>query len=139
MEGSSESGNSPADDNDIVVIVHWVDYSYTNGNVKAIPTMELIRIKLTYSNAYLIKDKRSILVDSGAPRQADQILAAVKRAGGTFRGSWIETFLQNGQFSSFFSSAFVGCGGAAGCDSAWGGASSSSILRTTRGVTSNIR
>ena len=65
--------------------------------------------------------------------------AAVKRAGGPFRGSWIETFLQNGQFSSFFSSAFVGCGGAAGCDSAWGGASSSSILRTTRGVTSNIR
>lgn len=43
--------------------------------------MELIRIKLTFSNAYLIKDKKSILVDSGAPGQADQILAAVKRSG----------------------------------------------------------
>jgi len=43
--------------------------------------MEIIRIKLSLSNAYLIKDKKSILVDAGAPKQADQILAAVKRAG----------------------------------------------------------
>jgi len=43
--------------------------------------MEIIRIKLSLSNAYLIKDKKSILVDAGAPKQADQILAAIKKAG----------------------------------------------------------
>jgi glyoxylase-like metal-dependent hydrolase (beta-lactamase superfamily II) len=43
--------------------------------------MELIRIKLSFSNAYLIKDKKSVLVDAGAPKQADQILAAIIRAG----------------------------------------------------------
>ena len=43
--------------------------------------MEIIRIKLSFSNAYLIKDKRSILVDTGAPKQADQILALVRNAG----------------------------------------------------------
>ena len=43
--------------------------------------MEIIRIKLSFSNAYLIRDKKSILVDAGAPKQADQILAAVKKAG----------------------------------------------------------
>ena len=43
--------------------------------------MEIIKIKLLFSNAYLIKDKKSILVDAGAPKQADQILTAVKRAG----------------------------------------------------------
>ncbi len=43
--------------------------------------MEITRIKLTFSNAYLIKDKRSILVDAGATNQAGQILSAIKRAG----------------------------------------------------------
>ena len=43
--------------------------------------MEIIRIKLSFSNAYLVKDKKSILVDTGAPNQADQILAAVQKAG----------------------------------------------------------
>lgn len=43
--------------------------------------MEVIRIKLSFSNAYLIKDKKSILVDAGAPNQAGQILSAIRRAG----------------------------------------------------------
>ena len=43
--------------------------------------MEIIRIKLPLSNAYLVKDKKSILVDAGAPNQADKILAAVHKAG----------------------------------------------------------
>lgn len=43
--------------------------------------MEIFRIKLSFSNAYLIKDKKSILVDTGAPNQADQILNAVEQAG----------------------------------------------------------
>ncbi|MEP7133604.1 MAG: MBL fold metallo-hydrolase [Chloroflexota bacterium] len=43
--------------------------------------MQVIRIKLSFSNAYLIKDKKSILVDTGAPKEADKILAAVQKAG----------------------------------------------------------
>ena len=43
--------------------------------------MQIIQIKLSFSNAYLIKDKKSILVDAGAPNQADQILTAVHKAG----------------------------------------------------------
>jgi glyoxylase-like metal-dependent hydrolase (beta-lactamase superfamily II) len=43
--------------------------------------MEIIRIKLPLSNAYLVKDKKAILVDTGAPNQADKILAAVHKAG----------------------------------------------------------
>ena len=43
--------------------------------------MEIIRIQLSFSNAYLIKDKKSILVDAGAPNQARQILSAIRRAG----------------------------------------------------------
>lgn len=43
--------------------------------------MQIIKIKLSVSNAYLVKDKKSILVDAGAPNEADKILAAVKRAG----------------------------------------------------------
>lgn len=43
--------------------------------------MQIIRIKLSVSNAYLMKDKKSILVDAGAPNEADKILAAVRRAG----------------------------------------------------------
>jgi glyoxylase-like metal-dependent hydrolase (beta-lactamase superfamily II) len=45
--------------------------------------MEIIRIRLPLSNAYLIKDKKTILVDSGAPHQADRLLAAVQKAGVT--------------------------------------------------------
>jgi len=43
--------------------------------------MQIIQIKLSFSSAYLVKDKKSILVDAGAPNQADQILAAVHKAG----------------------------------------------------------
>ncbi len=43
--------------------------------------MQIIRIKLSFSNAYLVKDKQSILVDTGAPNEADKILAAVQKAG----------------------------------------------------------
>ena len=42
---------------------------------------EIIKIKLSFSNAYLIKDKKSILVDAGSPNEADKILAAVQKAG----------------------------------------------------------
>ena len=43
--------------------------------------MEIIKIKLSISNAYLVKDRKAVLVDAGAPNEADKILAAVKRAG----------------------------------------------------------
>jgi glyoxylase-like metal-dependent hydrolase (beta-lactamase superfamily II) len=43
--------------------------------------MEIIRIKLPFSNAYLVKDRKAILVDAGAPNQADKILSAVQKAG----------------------------------------------------------
>ena len=43
--------------------------------------MEIIKIKLSFSNAYLVKDRKAILVDAGAPNEADKILAAVKKAG----------------------------------------------------------
>jgi len=43
--------------------------------------MEVIKIKLSFSNAYLIKDKKSILVDAGSPNEADRILGAVQKAG----------------------------------------------------------
>lgn len=43
--------------------------------------MQIIRIKLLVSNAYLVKDKKSILVDAGALNEADKILAAVRCAG----------------------------------------------------------
>jgi len=43
--------------------------------------MRIIKIKLSVSNAYLIMDKKSILVDAGAPNEADKILAAVEQAG----------------------------------------------------------
>ena len=40
--------------------------------------MQIIKIKLGFSNAYLVKDKKSILVDAGSPGEADKILAAVQ-------------------------------------------------------------
>ena len=43
--------------------------------------MEIIKIKLSLSNAYLVKDKKSILIDTGSPNEADKILSAVKKAG----------------------------------------------------------
>ena len=43
--------------------------------------MEIIKIKLSFSNAYLVKDRKAMLVDAGAPNEADKILAAVKKAG----------------------------------------------------------
>ncbi|MFN3492832.1 MAG: MBL fold metallo-hydrolase, partial [Anaerolineales bacterium] len=43
--------------------------------------MEIIKIKLLVSNAYLVKDKKSILIDTGSSNEADKILAAVKKAG----------------------------------------------------------
>lgn len=43
--------------------------------------MEIIKIKLSFSNAYLVKDRKAMLVDTGAPNEADKILAAVKKAG----------------------------------------------------------
>jgi glyoxylase-like metal-dependent hydrolase (beta-lactamase superfamily II) len=43
--------------------------------------MQIIKIKLSFSNAYLVKDKKSILVDAGSPNEADKILAAVQKAG----------------------------------------------------------
>lgn len=43
--------------------------------------MEIIKIKLSISNAYLVKDRKAILVDAGAPHEADKILAAVAKAG----------------------------------------------------------
>ena len=44
--------------------------------------MKIIKIKLSISNAYLVKgNRKSILVDAGAPNEADKILAAVQKAG----------------------------------------------------------
>jgi glyoxylase-like metal-dependent hydrolase (beta-lactamase superfamily II) len=43
--------------------------------------MKVTHIKLSFSNAYLITGQKSILVDAGAPNEADKILAAVKQAG----------------------------------------------------------
>lgn len=43
--------------------------------------MKIIKIKLSLSNAYLVKDKKSILIDTGSPKEADKILTAVKNAG----------------------------------------------------------
>lgn len=39
------------------------------------------RIKLPLTNAYLVQGKRPILVDTGAPGDADRIVAALRRAG----------------------------------------------------------
>ncbi len=42
---------------------------------------EIIKIKLSLSNAYLVKDNKSILVDAGSPNEANKIMAAVQKAG----------------------------------------------------------
>ncbi|MFM8943694.1 MAG: MBL fold metallo-hydrolase [Actinomycetota bacterium] len=42
--------------------------------------MRVVRIKLPVSNAYLVVGQRAVLVDAGAPGQADRILDAVRRA-----------------------------------------------------------
>ena len=41
----------------------------------------ITRIKLPLANAYLVQGKRPILVDTGAPGDADRIVAALRRAG----------------------------------------------------------
>lgn len=43
--------------------------------------MQIIKIKLRVSNAYLVIDRKAMLVDTGSSNEADKILAAVKRAG----------------------------------------------------------
>lgn len=43
--------------------------------------MRIVKIKLSVSNAYLVVGKKAILVDAGAPNEADKILAAVRAAG----------------------------------------------------------
>lgn len=42
--------------------------------------VRVVRIKLPVSNAYLLVGERAVLVDAGAPGQADRILDAVRRA-----------------------------------------------------------
>lgn len=42
---------------------------------------EIIRIKLSLSSVYLIKDHKAILVDTGMPGEEDKILKAVAQAG----------------------------------------------------------
>ena len=39
------------------------------------------RIKLPLANAYLVQGKRPILVDTGAPGDADRIVVALRQAG----------------------------------------------------------
>jgi hydroxyacylglutathione hydrolase len=41
--------------------------------------MEIIRLKLSLSNAYLIKDRKIILVDTGSPREGVKILQGLAR------------------------------------------------------------
>jgi glyoxylase-like metal-dependent hydrolase (beta-lactamase superfamily II) len=43
--------------------------------------MRVVPIKLAFSNAYLVIDQRTIVVDTGSPNEADKIVAAMKRAG----------------------------------------------------------
>ncbi len=43
--------------------------------------MQIIPIKRGFSNIYLVKDRKAILVDTGAPNEADKILTAVQKAG----------------------------------------------------------
>lgn len=43
--------------------------------------MRVVKIRMAISNAYLVVDDKAILVDAGAPGQADRILDGVRRAG----------------------------------------------------------
>lgn len=43
--------------------------------------MEIYKIKLSLSNAYLIKGRKTILVDTGAPREGMRILRLLAQAG----------------------------------------------------------
>ena len=68
--------------------------------------MQIIKIKLGFSNAYLVKDKKSILVDAGSPGEADKILAAVQKAGVNTRD--IALLLHtHGHFDHVFGAQFV--------------------------------
>lgn len=42
---------------------------------------KIIPIKLSFSNAYLVKDRQAILVDTGMPSEQDRILQAAAQAG----------------------------------------------------------
>ena len=44
------------------------------------PNLTITRIKLPLANAYLVQGERSILVDTGAPGDADRILSALRQA-----------------------------------------------------------
>jgi hydroxyacylglutathione hydrolase len=43
--------------------------------------MKITPIKLSFSNAYLVTDRQTIIVDTGMPGEADKILRAVAKAG----------------------------------------------------------
>lgn len=43
--------------------------------------MKIIPIKLSFSNAYLVTDRQTIIVDTGMPGEADKILQAAAKAG----------------------------------------------------------
>ncbi|HRI56889.1 MAG TPA: MBL fold metallo-hydrolase [Anaerolineae bacterium] len=43
--------------------------------------MKISRIKLSFSNAYLVQDRRTILVDTGMPGEERKILQAAEKAG----------------------------------------------------------
>jgi glyoxylase-like metal-dependent hydrolase (beta-lactamase superfamily II) len=43
--------------------------------------MEIIKLKLALSNAYLVRNRKTILVDSGSPREGVKILQALARLG----------------------------------------------------------
>lgn len=43
--------------------------------------MQVIQIKLSFSNAYLIKGRKTILVDTGSPREGVRILRALAQLG----------------------------------------------------------
>lgn len=43
--------------------------------------MTIIPIKLSFSNAYLVRGRKAILVDTGMPGEGDKILRAAARAG----------------------------------------------------------
>lgn len=42
---------------------------------------EIIRIKLGFSNAYLVKGRKTILIDTGSPREETKILRALAQTG----------------------------------------------------------
>lgn len=43
--------------------------------------MQVVPIKLSFSNVYLVTGRKTILVDAGAPNEADKIMKAIQTAG----------------------------------------------------------